>query len=63
MVFDLRTDDPGYHCNVSIHDGNTNEQLEWSDHELAYTIGGWAQAMALSAWQLERTCHYLVTFA
>lgn len=62
LRFDLRTNDPGYSATVSIHDGTDGEQLEWSDHELAYTIGGWAQAMALIAWQLERARHYLETF-
>jgi hypothetical protein len=62
IEFCLRTDDPGYEAAVRIWDGTTDELLEWSNHELAYTVGGWAQAMALVAWQLERARHYLKTF-
>jgi len=62
MQISLRTDDPGYSAWVTIVDENKNEPLEWSEHELAYTVGGWAQAMALIAWQLERSRHYLQTF-
>jgi hypothetical protein len=62
ITFDLVTADPGYQATVVIHDGVANDDLEWSNHELAYTVGGWAQAMSLVAWQLERSMHHLQTF-
>lgn len=62
MAFTLDTADPGYAAVVHIDDGTTGESMEWSGHALAYTLGGWAQAMALVAWQLERAQHYLNTF-
>jgi len=62
VQFRLRTADPGYTATVRIYDPVADSDLEWSEHELAYTIGGWAQAMSLVAWQLERGIHYLQTF-
>jgi len=62
VMFVLRTDDPGYTAHVNIMDRAGETPLEYSYHELAYTIGGWAQAMSLVAWQLERARHYLQTF-
>lgn len=61
-VFEVQHDLPGYLANVEISDPRTGDALEWSTHPLEYSVGGWAQAMSLVAWQLERGRHYLNPF-